>query len=70
MMIFDLGNLQDGDTFLIHGAGGGVGTAAIQLAKQKILKLLEPHHRGNMTKFQTWVLKNVLTTTKRIQKKK
>ena len=33
MMMFDLGNLQDGDTFLIHGAGGGVGTAAIQLAK-------------------------------------
>ena len=35
MMMFDLGNLQDGDTFLIHGAGGGVGTAAIQLAKTK-----------------------------------
>ena len=33
MMMFDLGNLQEGDTFLIHGAGGGVGTAAIQLAK-------------------------------------
>ena len=30
MMMFDLGNLQDGDTFLIHGAGGGVGTTAVQ----------------------------------------
>ena len=38
MMMFDLGNLQDGDTFLIHGAGGGVGTAAIQLAKTKNVK--------------------------------
>ena len=40
MMMFDLGNLQDGDTFLIHGAGGGVGTAAIQLAKTKNVKVI------------------------------
>ena len=40
MMIFDLGNLQEGDTFLIHGAGGGVGTAAIQLAKTKNIKII------------------------------
>ena len=40
MMMFDLGNLQDRDTFLIHGAGGGVGTAAIQLAKTKNIKII------------------------------
>ena len=40
MMIFDLGNLQDKDTFLIHGAGGGVGTAAVQLAKTKNIKII------------------------------
>ena len=40
MMIFDMGNLQDRDTFLIHGAGGGVGTAAIQLAKTKNIKII------------------------------
>jgi len=40
MMMFDLGNLQGGDTFLIHGAGGGVGTAAIQLAKTKNIKII------------------------------
>ena len=40
MMIFDMGNLQDGDTFLIHGAGGGVGTAAVQLAKTKNIKIV------------------------------
>ena len=40
MMMFDLGNLQDGDTFLIHGAGGGVGTAAIQLAKTKNVQII------------------------------
>lgn len=33
MMMFDLGNFREGETILIHGAGGGVGTAAIQLAK-------------------------------------
>jgi NADPH:quinone reductase-like Zn-dependent oxidoreductase len=32
MMMFDLGCLQSGQTVLIHNAGGGVGTAAIQLA--------------------------------------
>ena len=31
MMMFDLGNFRKGETILIHGAGGGVGTAAIQL---------------------------------------
>ena len=33
MMMFDLGNFRKGETILIHGAGGGVGTAAIQLAQ-------------------------------------
>ncbi len=33
MMMFEQGNLKSGQTYLIHGAGGGVGTAAIQLAK-------------------------------------
>ena len=33
MMMFDLGNFRNGETILIHGAGGGVGTAAIQLAQ-------------------------------------
>ena len=33
MMMFDLGNFREGETMLIHGAGGGVGTAAIQLAQ-------------------------------------
>ena len=33
MMMYDLGNFSKGETILIHGAGGGVGTAAVQLAK-------------------------------------
>ena len=33
MMMFDLGNLKQDEIFFIQGAGGGVGTAAIQLAK-------------------------------------
>ena len=33
MMIYDLGNIQPGEAVLIHGAGGAVGTAAIQLIK-------------------------------------
>ena len=33
MMMFNLANLQNNECILINGAGGGVGTAAIQLAK-------------------------------------
>ena len=33
MMMINLGNFQADETILIHGAGGGVGTAAIQLAQ-------------------------------------
>ena len=33
LMMFDQGNLRENQTILIQGAGGGVGTAAIQLAK-------------------------------------
>ena len=40
MMMFGLGNLRNGDTILIHGAGGGVGTAAIQLAKTVDSKII------------------------------
>ena len=32
LMMFTQGNLQSGQTVLIHSAGGGVGTAAVQLA--------------------------------------
>ncbi|MFB0516457.1 MAG: zinc-binding dehydrogenase [Candidatus Neomarinimicrobiota bacterium] len=32
LMLFNLGNLKPGQTILIHNAGGGVGTAAVQLA--------------------------------------
>ncbi len=33
LMMFRLGNLRPGQTILIHSAGGGVGTAAVQLAR-------------------------------------
>ncbi|UCH62158.1 MAG: zinc-binding dehydrogenase [Fidelibacterota bacterium] len=32
LMLFEQGNLRPGQTVLIHNAGGGVGTAAVQLA--------------------------------------
>jgi NADPH:quinone reductase-like Zn-dependent oxidoreductase len=32
LMMFELGNLRSGQTILVHSAGGGVGTAAVQLA--------------------------------------
>ena len=40
MMMFDLGNLKHGEYFFIQGAGGGVGTAAIQLAKSVGAKII------------------------------
>jgi NADPH:quinone reductase-like Zn-dependent oxidoreductase len=33
--MFQMGNLQPGDRILIHGAAGGVGVAAVQLAKAR-----------------------------------
>ncbi|MHB8489519.1 MAG: NAD(P)H-quinone oxidoreductase [Candidatus Dormibacteria bacterium] len=38
--LFTRGRLQDGDSVLIHGGGGGVGTAAIQLARQHGCRVL------------------------------
>ncbi|UCH11502.1 MAG: zinc-binding dehydrogenase [Fidelibacterota bacterium] len=32
LMMFDMGNLKAGESILVHSAGGGVGTAAVQLA--------------------------------------
>src|SRR5271167_2696566 len=37
--MFTMGNLQPGDRILIHGAAGGVGIAAIQLAKARGLEI-------------------------------
>jgi NADPH:quinone reductase-like Zn-dependent oxidoreductase len=33
--LFQMGNLQPGDRVLVHGAAGGVGVAAVQLAKSR-----------------------------------
>jgi putative PIG3 family NAD(P)H quinone oxidoreductase len=38
--LFTRGRLHDGETVLIHGGGGGVGTAAIQLARQHGCRVL------------------------------
>lgn len=38
--LFARGHLQDGETLLIHGGGGGVGTAAIQLGRQHGCRVL------------------------------
>jgi NADPH:quinone reductase-like Zn-dependent oxidoreductase len=37
--MFAMGNLQSGDRILIHGAAGGVGIAAVQLAKARGLEI-------------------------------
>ncbi|MGV9675840.1 type I polyketide synthase [Nocardia sp. NPDC003482] len=38
--LHDLANLQPGETVLIHGAAGGVGTAAIQVAKDRGARII------------------------------
>lgn len=37
--MFEMGNLRRGDCILIHGAAGGVGVAAVQLAKARKLEV-------------------------------
>lgn len=37
--MFQMGNLQPGDRILIHGAAGGVGIAAVQLARARQLEI-------------------------------
>jgi NADPH:quinone reductase-like Zn-dependent oxidoreductase len=37
--MFQMGNLQPGDRVLVHGAAGGVGVAAVQLAKARGLEV-------------------------------
>ena len=69
MMMFDLGNLQDGDTFLIHGAGGGVGTAAIQLAKTKNIKIIGTSSSWKHNKLESMgVDKCIDYTTQNVEK--
>ena len=62
--MFQMGNLQPGDRILIHGAAGGVGIAAVQLArtrkliifgtagpgKQQFLKKIGVHHPLDYTR--------------------
>jgi len=33
--VFDRASLKDGETFLVHGGSGGIGTTAIQMARQR-----------------------------------
>lgn len=40
LALYHFGNLQDGERVLIHNAGGGVGTAALQLAKLRDVSVL------------------------------
>ena len=54
MMMFDLGNLKRDEIFFIQGAGGGVGTAAIQLAKTAGAKII-----GTSSKWKHKQLKNM-----------
>jgi len=52
MMMFDLGNFRDGETILIHGAGGGVGSAAIQLAQAVNGKIIGTASKWKHTKLK------------------
>jgi NADPH2:quinone reductase len=38
--LFDLANARPGETLLVHGASGGVGTAAVQLARARGLHII------------------------------
>lgn len=45
-LMFAMGSLKEGETVLIHSAGGGVGIAAIQLAKHRGAKIIGTASKG------------------------
>lgn len=48
--LFDLGKLESGERVLIHGAGGGIGVLAVQLAKDKGAFVIA-HDKGDKADF-------------------
>ena len=70
MMIFDLGNFRKGETILIHGAGGGVGTAAIQLTQTIGGNIIGTASRWKHQKLKKRALSTALITTPKIHIKK
>ena len=60
MMMFDLGNFCKGETILIHGAGGGVGTAAIQLAQSVGGKIIGTASKWKHDKLKTMGVNNCI----------
>lgn len=46
--LFDTANLSSGQTVLIHGGSGGVGSVAIQLAKSRGARILATASAGNL----------------------
>ena len=55
MMMFDLVNFREEETILIHGAGGGVGTAAIQLAQSTNGNIIGTSSKWKHTNSMKWV---------------
>lgn len=50
--LFEVAHVQEGDRVLIHGAGGGVGVPAIQLAKQKGASVIVNARNGQADLFR------------------
>ncbi|MBP6786434.1 MAG: NADP-dependent oxidoreductase [Candidatus Promineofilum sp.] len=50
--LFEVAHVQAGDRVLIHGAGGGVGVPAIQLAKRKGAVVIVNAHNGQADLFR------------------
>ena len=60
MMMFDLGNFRKEETILIHGAGGGVGTAAIQLAQSTNGNIIGTSSKWKHTKLKEMGVSNCI----------
>ena len=63
-MIFRMGNLQPGERILIHGAAGGVGLAAIQLAKIARAEIFGTASASKFDFLRQWGVTNLVDYTK------
>jgi NADPH:quinone reductase-like Zn-dependent oxidoreductase len=62
--LIDVGKIQHGQTLLVNGAGGGVGTFALQIAKQYNVEITGVDHTGKLEMLSAMGFDHVIDYTR------